>query len=128
MQELILQEKTLKFRRRRNQIILAFHSFVLLPIGVNLITIFYDRSKVMTLTGCFILLQVLIFVVFFSYHFISLNTDIEKELAQLSKTSVRIKAVNKVLDERRDKMLFDNDDSYWRILEQLEEPNDTLVV
>ena len=128
MQELILQEKTLKFRRRRNQIILAFHSFVLLPIGVNLITIFYDRSKVMTLTGCFILLQVLIFVVFFSYHFISLNTDIEKELAQLSKTSVHIKAVNKVLDECRDKMLFDNDDSYWRILEQLEEPNDTLVV
>ena len=123
MQELILQEKTLKFRRRRNQIVLAFHSFVLPPIGVNLIMIFYDRSRIMTLTGCFILLQVLIFVVFFSYHFISLNIDIEKELAQLSKTSVRIKAVNKVLDECRDKMLFDDDDSYWRILEQLEEPN-----
>ena len=52
----------------------------------------------------------------------SANYDIEKELQQLSKTFEHIKAINQSLDDRLDTMLFDEDSSYWQILEELDVP------
>ena len=120
MRELIKQKQILESRRYRNNLALNLHSCILPAIGASLMTLFYGQNNTLSLVGCITLLYLLtIGVNLIIPYYSNSNYDIEKEIQQLSKTLKYIKAINKSLDNHRDKMLFDDDLSYWQILEEL---------
>lgn len=124
MQELIKQQRILKRRRFSNNLALNLHGYILPSVGAFFITAFYGINDTFFLVGSIILLYVLIVGVnlIIPYCFNS-NNDIEKELQQFSERLEHIKAINQSLDNHRDKMLFDDDPSYWQILEELDSQN-----
>ena len=121
MQELIKQQQILEQRRFRNNLALNLHSCILPAVGAGLMTLFYGQNNTLFLVGCIIILYLLTMGVNLIIPYCSSsNYDLEKELQQLSKTFGHIKAINQSLDNHRDKMLFDDDPSYWQILEELD--------
>lgn len=121
MQELIKQQQILESRRFRNNLTLNLHSCILPAVGAGLMTLFYGQNNTLFLVGCIIILYLLTigFNLIIPYCNNG-NYDIEKELQQLSKTFEHIKTINQSLDNHRDIMLFDDDPSYWQILEKLD--------
>ena len=124
MQELIEQQQVLKRRKFRNNLALNFHAYILPNIGIFIMIAFYNHNNTLSLVGSIILLYILsigvnLIIPYCNNH----NYDVEKELQQLSKTLENIKAINQSLDNHRDKMLFDDDPSYWQILEKLDTQN-----
>lgn len=123
MKELIQQQQILKRRRFRHNLALNFHSCILPAIGTGLMTMFYETNNTLSLAGCVIVLYVLtlgvnLIIPYCNNH----RYDLEKELQQLSDHLKQIEAINKSLDNHRDRMLFDDDPSYWQILEKLAIP------
>lgn len=45
---------------------------------------------------------------------------VDKELTNVTDQILESKAINKLLDEHRDKLIFDEDEEYWTILEKLQ--------
>lgn len=121
MQELIEQQKVLKKRKSQNKLALNLHGYILPNIGIFLRIAFYNINSTLSLVGSIILLYILsigvnLIIPYCNNH----NYDVEKELQQFSKTLEHIKDINQSLDNHRDKMLFDDDPSYWQILEKLD--------
>ena len=121
MQELIEQQQVLKRRKFRNNLALNFHAYILPNISIFFMIAFYNINSTLSLVGSIILLYILsigvnLIIPYCNNH----NYDVEKELQQLSKTLEHIKDINQSLDNHRDKMLFDDDPSYWQILEKLD--------
>lgn len=49
--------------------------------------------------------------------------DIEKEEKKMADLEIKNKAIQQTLDEYRDKLIFDEDPQYWKILEKLSDNN-----
>lgn len=121
MQELIEQQRILKWRRFSNNLALNVHVYIFPSVSAFLMTAFYGVNDTLPLVGCVIALYWLavganLIIPYCNNH----NYDVEKELQQLSKTLEHIKAINRSLDNYQDKMLFDDDPTYWQILEKLD--------
>ena len=124
MQEIIKQQQQLRARISINSLSLNLHSCVLPAIGACLVTLFYDQNNTFTLIGYIILLYLLTIGVYLIIPYCnSNNSDLKKELQELSKTLKRLQSINHVLDNHRDQMLFNDDPSYWQILQKLDSSN-----
>ena len=124
MQELIKQQQVLKRRKFSNNLAFNLHAYILPHSGIFLMIAFYNHNNTLSLVGSIILLYILsIGINLIIPYCYNRNNDLEKELQQLSKTLEYVKAINRSLDEHRDKMLFDDDPSYWQILEKLDTQN-----
>jgi hypothetical protein len=120
MKELIQQQQILKRHRFSHNLALNIHGYILPVVGAGLMTTFYNINNTLSLAGCVILLYVLTVGVGLIVPYCNNRSyDIEKELQQLSDRLKQIEAINRSLDEHRDRMLFDNDPDYWQILEKL---------
>ena len=120
MKQLTEEKRILQQRRLVNNLILNIHIYVVPSVSAFLVTYFYGINNIIALVGCIIAFYMitiglnLIIPYCNSYY-----SNTEKELRQLSKAVEHIKTINWTLDEHRDKMLFDEDPGYWKILEEL---------
>ena len=119
MHDLLKQKKLIKLQKFLLIQYWTLH-YILLSVGLILCEVFYDRNLILAVTGAVILLYVFIFGFTLVGDKVSSKTvSFENKLREIDNQLVERKAINKLLDERRDKLIFDEDEEYWVILEKL---------
>ena len=124
MLDLLEQQELLK--RQKFWWHAAFYShFVTLGLCFGGIGILENRNYIFVRYIAIAMIIAVVYVVVFGFCWvIPIIQDriwaVEKELKSVGDQIFESKAINKLLDEHRDKLIFDEDEEYWTILEKLE--------
>jgi len=114
MNNLVLQRQNLKRKKFIFNSIEWFHYFI--PgIGIALFQGFYG-NKVLSLLGLGLFIYYLFWLLFNSF---GLNS-LERNIIKIDDSLLEAEKIHNSLDSLRDSLLFDNDSTYWKVIEKLE--------
>lgn len=124
MLDLLKQQELLK--RKKFWWHAAFYShFVTLGLCFEGIAILENHNCAFVRYVAIVMIIAVVYVVVFGFCWVIPTIQdriwtVDKELTSVTEQILESKAINKLLDEHRGKLIFDEDDKYWTILEKLE--------
>jgi len=119
MNDLALKKSSLKLKKNIIKIINESH-FLVPAIGMLMTFSMYDTNPVLASIG---IVLVLYFCIWAMYHGCIINRYIcnkEREILEIDQSIEKIQKAHASLDSLRNSMLFDDDLTYWQVIEKLD--------
>ena len=125
MLDLLEQQELLKRKKFWWQSAFYAH-FVTLGLCLGGVAIIKDSNDAFGRYIAIAMLIAVLYVILFGFGWFIPKIEenmraVRKELTTIGDRIIESKEINKQLDERRDKLIFDEDEEYWTILEKLEQ-------